>query len=87
MHAARGVTAFFGKGRILLRVWHNEARPNGGLAGREAPPHEGRRCPMTDLITEMIKLVTALVAFATAIVGLSAARKQRPRRKKKGHRR
>ena len=42
---------------------------------------------MAALITEMIKLVTALVAFATAIVGLSAARKQRPKRKKKGHRR
>ena len=87
MHAARGVTAFFGKGRIRLRARHDGARPNGGLAGREAPPHEGRRCPMADLITEMIKLMTALVALATAIVGLSAARKQRPKRKKKGHRR
>mgnify|MGYP004479964307 FL=1 len=42
---------------------------------------------MTDLITEVIKLMTALVALATAIVGLSEARKQRPKRKKKGHRR
>lgn len=42
---------------------------------------------MTDLITEVIKLMTALVALATAIVGLSAARKRRPKRKKKGHRR
>lgn len=42
---------------------------------------------MTDLITEVIKLMTALVALVTAIVGLSAAREQRPKRKKKGHRR
>ena len=42
---------------------------------------------MTDLFTEVANLATALVALATAIIGLSAARVQRPKRKKKGHRR
>ena len=42
---------------------------------------------MTDLFTEVANLATALVALATAIIGLSTAREQRPKRKKKGHRR
>lgn len=42
---------------------------------------------MTDLFTEVANLATALVVLATAIIGLSAAREQRPKRKKKGHRR
>ena len=42
---------------------------------------------MTDFFTEVANLATALVALATAIIGLSAAYEQRPKRKKKGHRR
>lgn len=42
---------------------------------------------MTDFFTEVANLATALVALATAIIGLSAAREQRLKRKKKGHRR
>ena len=38
---------------------------------------------MTDFFTEVANLATALVALATAIIGLSAAREQRPKRKRK----
>ena len=42
---------------------------------------------MADFFTEVANLATALVALATAIIGLSVAHEQRPKRKKKGHRR
>lgn len=41
---------------------------------------------MSDL-TEFLKLLTALVSLLTTLVGLSKARRQSPKRKKKGHRR
>ena len=41
---------------------------------------------MTDLI-DFVRLLTALVSFFTALVGLSEARKQRLKQRKRGLRR
>lgn len=42
---------------------------------------------MSDRIIEVLKLLTALVTLVTALVGLSNAREERPRHKKKHYRR
>lgn len=41
---------------------------------------------MTELLIEALKVLAEVIKLVTAILGLSVARKQRPRRKKKGHR-
>ena len=42
---------------------------------------------MLDFLTELVKLLAQLAVLATAAIGLSTAREQRSREKKKSHRR
>lgn len=42
---------------------------------------------MTELLIEALRVLAEVIKLATAVLGLTKAREQRPKHKKKGHRR